>query len=345
MSAENNENAPDRAPTKEIAYYYPNPMWRDGDWVKNLIVFFDGIALLVPQYMRDKPDMIDPAVVEGLRRHNLFHILEPETVVDAKATETLASALTDIIASGALDALTTDTAFHELSMSRLGYSGDEGLATLIFDELKRRGLAKETEDGKSIPMHPLVRSLVLVLLSQILRSHGPRLGVELSPITDRPQVIEALSELLAKQILPSTGSVVAFDLATVGVDVSSVPIDEILDFRQQNLREHRRYCISVRKFSQELSRMPEQERSTAFEFRQSELDDLSNDLKKRARKAWKRPAALALSCTGAAVNLAAHHPLAAALSLGASLLNFTPAAKPEMGAYSYLFRASSRFPY
>jgi hypothetical protein len=24
--------------SKEIAYYYPNPMWDSGDWVKNLIL-------------------------------------------------------------------------------------------------------------------------------------------------------------------------------------------------------------------------------------------------------------------------------------------------------------------
>jgi hypothetical protein len=37
--------------TREIAYYYPNPIWDQGDWVKNLILFFDGVALLVPDYL------------------------------------------------------------------------------------------------------------------------------------------------------------------------------------------------------------------------------------------------------------------------------------------------------
>jgi hypothetical protein len=48
----------DRAntPAKELALYYPNPMWYRGDWVKNLILFFDGIALLVPSYMKGHPE-------------------------------------------------------------------------------------------------------------------------------------------------------------------------------------------------------------------------------------------------------------------------------------------------
>jgi hypothetical protein len=131
----------DHGPPKEIAYYYPNPMWRHGDWVKSLIVFFDGVALLVPEYMKDKPELVDPAIVAGLNEHDLLHILQPEQVVDATATAQLATALTDIITSGVLDDLPNKTDFHELSMSRFGYYGDSGLAE-IFDELKTRGLAK-----------------------------------------------------------------------------------------------------------------------------------------------------------------------------------------------------------
>jgi len=91
-----------------------------------------------------------------------------------------------------------------------------------------------------------------------------------------------------------------------------------------------------------LSKMPDGERETAFDLRQAELDDLSADLRKKARKAWRKPAALAMSLTGAAVSLAAGHPLAAALSFSGSLLGYTASSKPEMGAYSYLFRASGQ---
>jgi hypothetical protein len=102
MSAESSLAKP---PLPEIAFYYPNPMWRSGDWVKNLILFFDGVGLLVPSYMRDRPEMEDPAIVAGLREHGLLHVFEPEIMVDAAATETLAASMSDIITSGALDRL------------------------------------------------------------------------------------------------------------------------------------------------------------------------------------------------------------------------------------------------
>jgi hypothetical protein len=42
--------------TRELAFYYPNPMWSYGNWIKDLVLFFDGIALLVPEHMKERPE-------------------------------------------------------------------------------------------------------------------------------------------------------------------------------------------------------------------------------------------------------------------------------------------------
>ena len=76
-------------------------------------------------------------------------------------------------------------------MSRLGYYGDSGLAEMLHEELMRKGLARKSDDGVSIPMHPMVRSLVLVLLSQILREPGRARGFDLAPATDHPKLVKA----------------------------------------------------------------------------------------------------------------------------------------------------------
>ena len=329
--------------TRELAFYYPNPMWTYGDWIKNLVLFFDGIALLVPEYMKDRPEQLDRPIVVGLKEQGLLEIIEPERAVDKAATEALATAMTDIITSGALDELAKEnTAFHALSRSRLGMYGDEGLYEMIFEELKARGLAKDTEDGVSIPLHPKVRYLVLVLLSQILRPYGGTIDANLSPATDVGGMVSALAELLALEVKPSQGSVVEFDLNTVTVDLAAVPFDEVLDFRKQNLEAHRRYMLSVRKFAMELSRMPEEEQRVAFELRQAELNDLANDLRSRARKAWKKPASFALTLAGSALSILTA-PIAAAIKIGSSVAGYERPAQTDTGAYSYLFSARGRF--
>jgi len=317
----------------------------NGDWIKNLILFFDGIALLVPKYMKGRIEDFDPAIVAGLKEHDLLYILEAEKVVDKAASKALASTMTDIIASGSLDLLTKKkTAFHELSMSRLGYIGDERLAKMIFKELKKRGLARETEDGVSIPMHPMVRSLILTLLSQILRSHGEKMHAELNPVTDHSSLVESLIEMLNLPNAPSKGNVVAFDLARVGVDLAAVPIDEILSFRNENKDSYQRYRRSVRSFAYDLSQMPKEERKRRFQDRQAELDEIAANLRSIAHKAWKKPASFALMLTGAAWTYHTGDAFGAILAAGGATLGLEKSPSKEVGAYSYLFRAHERYP-
>jgi hypothetical protein len=329
---------------RDLAFYYPNPFWYDGNWIKNLVLYFDGVAVLVPRYMSEKLETNDPAIVIGLREHNLIQVIEPETAIDKPATERLASAMTEIIVSGSLDKLATDgTAFHELSMSRLGWDGDAGLARMIFDELKNRNLARDSADGVSVPMHPKVRHLVLVLLAQILRARSMGGDAELSPVTDMTTVVEALAEFLSARQPTSTGGVVSFDMNVVGVDVSSIPLDEVLDFRRQNLSALQMYRRDVRVFAAEVSALPSDARDAAFEKRQDELDARAADLKRLSTKAWRKPAAFAMSLTGAAWTALTGNPIGALLSAAGATLGYSPQSSPELGAYSYLFRAAGRY--
>ena len=113
--------------------------------------------MLIPKYMEDHGTFDDYPIISSLKSHGLFHVICPEENVGAKETKALAEALFEIIDSGRLDHLTKAShrnversSFGSLSMSRLGYSGDEKLAESIFRELKSRGLADDSEDGVSI---------------------------------------------------------------------------------------------------------------------------------------------------------------------------------------------------
>jgi hypothetical protein len=323
---------------KDVAFYYPGPFWHSASWIKNLLLFFDGIALLIPAYMRDRPAVLEPEMAIPLTEAGLLHILEPEALVDKEATEHLTAALTNVLTSGALDSLTTKRIkFEELSWSRLGGYGNEGLATMIVEELKRRGLARDTEDGVSIPMHPMVRSLVLVLLAQILRPYGKHQGLNLSPATDRADLVRALEQVLAIDAAPSSGHVVSLDLRTVGVDLAGVPLDEVLAYRREHLAAHRRYAANVRRFVRDLSLLPDTERKREFEGRENEIRDVADSLHRLSKKAWKRPAGFALSIAGAAWTVKTGDPLGAALSIGGAILGLE-STSAEAGAYSYIFR-------
>ena len=336
---------------QDFAFYYPGQYWLDADWIKNLILFFDGVAMLIPEYMSDHGSFEDYPIVTSLKDEGLFHVIRPEESIGTEETEELAKALAEVIASGALAHLTKESRegddqsnFGSLSMSRLGYYGDRKLAESIVQELKSRGLARETEDGVSIPMHRTVRALILVLLAQILRSKGENMGITLSPTTDQWRLVEALNEVISgKEVpAPSIGDVVSLDMSMVGVDLASVPMDEVLDFRNQNYALHRKYSLSVRSFARELSLMPTKERQAVFEQRQEELDEVAREIRNANRKAWGRPISFAIGLAGAAWTFQSGEPTGAAIAATGGIAGFlfSRADKSQDGGvYSYLFSA------
>lgn len=189
---------------KDLAFYYPGHIWHDTDQIKSMLLFFDGIGFLIPEYKKGEPERLDPVLAGPLREQNLLHYFVADEVIDSKTTKKLANTMADLISSGVLEPLASEnTAFHSLSMSRLGFGGNREIAEELFHNLKELGLAKDSEDGSSIPMHPLVRYLVLVLLAQMIREPSRKKGFDLAPITDRGRVMQSLSEILNLPSCPS----------------------------------------------------------------------------------------------------------------------------------------------
>ena len=327
-----------------LAFYYPGWIWRDADALKNLLLFFDGIALLVPAYMRERVDQVDELFTARLSETGLLKILEPEELVDKPATEKLAQSLASILDTGALETLSGEGSFfHQLSYSRLGGMGDSRLADSIIRRLKARGLARDSEDGVSVPLHPQVHALVLVLLAQILRPYGRHQGLVLQPATDQPHLVRSLQEVLSLESMPSAGHVVATDLATVGVDLSRVPLDEVLSFREEHGQDYRAYARSVREFVRHISPLDDRARAEAHEDRIEMIEDHASDLRRRSRNQWKRAASFGLSIAGAVWSVATGDIVGPIFPVVQEVLADQEKGTAAHEAYSYLFRAEERF--
>jgi hypothetical protein len=209
--------------------------------------------------------------------------------------------------------------------------------------LKARGLARAPEDGMSVLMHPMVRALVLVLLAQILRPFGNTRGLDLSPATDRPEIIGSLNALLDLSSSPSAGQVVTLDAEAVGIDMSDVPLDEVLSFRNDNLKTFRSYALSVRRFVREVSLLSESDQMREFAARRQEIKDIAAACRQALQKGWKKKGLkFALGMTGAAWAIHTGNSVGAALGIGGAILGLE-ATKQETGAYSYLFKARDTY--
>ena len=329
----------------ELAYYYPAPYWlpTETDKLKNLLLFFDGIAILLPRYMAGRERVADPVLADPLREMGLLKILEPETFVDQTVTEALITTLTELITSGAFDRLDRQNyAYQELSHSRLGSYGDPGLSKMILEELIHRGLARPSEDGVSVPMHPVVRTTILVLLAQLARNAGHRAGMDLHTTTTRSRAIRDLLSVLSLPASPSAGHLVTLDLETVGVDLAAVPLDDVLDFREHHGNAYRAYARNVREQVSQLGLLEPAEREVVLRDRREEIRDIAEDLRRTSQRRWPNPTGLfALSAAGAGwIAEHGHDPIGAVLALAtAGWALAGTATRQPVNAYSYIFTA------
>ena len=211
---------------------------------------------------------------------------------------------------------------------------------MIFEELKSRNLAKDSADGFLI----LCTQLFVPWSSTPSPDTSPKgqaIGLDLYPATDRPEIQSGLRELLSLPTIPSAGHVVSLDLQAVGVNLSSVPLDAVLDYRREHLLDYRRYARNIRQFVRDLSLMKDEERDRSLRDRQEELEDLAAGLRTNAQSAWKKPISFALSMAGAVWKLAHGDVLGGLLASGSSVTGADLIKKGETGAYSYLFDAHS----
>jgi hypothetical protein len=332
---------------KELGFFQ-EPYWQhyEGDVVKSLLLFFDGVALLTPDYMRDRPFAADPTLAEPLADKGLLHILSPEELIDEQITAALADLFEGLLDGGQLESLDREMPFAEISNSRLGLKVDPNLMSPLLEALKERGLARDSEDGVSMPMHHAVRNLVLGTLGQLLRVPGEALGYSLQPLgrSGYSPIAAALLQMLDRAPMPTAGSVVLSDLQHVGFDLSSVPLDEVLAFREEHGGAYRAYARDLRSFVHRVATTHEDERDAVYADRREALSDTAAELSRHARKAWLRPmASFGLGIGGSAVALGVGNPVGAGLAFASGLLGLKRQADPA-SVYTYLFSAQSAWP-
>jgi hypothetical protein len=226
--------------------------------------------------------------------------------------------------------------YAELSHSRMGWNANVELSESLMSELLTHDLARPSQDGVSMPLHPIVRQTILVLLAQLARGAG---SLNLHPFTDQPEAIDGLVKMLSLEPLPSAGSVVALDLEQVTLNLETVPLEDVLAFRAEYASEHRVYVRNLRKFLRELSSIAEPgERLRAIADRREELSEAAHDLKQSAQRRLRRPlAGFALGIAGAGW-AGVSDPIGAALTAAGLIVSGLPGGS-EPTAYSYLFRA------
>lgn len=330
----------------DTAYWYPAPFWNEDDSgsIKTTLLFFDEVAILLPDYMYGRHRVADPSLAEPLEDLGLLAVLEPKDWVDETVQRHLTDSLIGLLDAGIFDDVRQTEYFQELSRSRMGYGADVELADELLERLLSRGLAKQSEDGVSVPLQPEVRTTVLVLLAQLARTAGPHHGRSIQPTTNNRAAIRDLLTTFSGEAMPSAGHVVALDIEPVSFDLSLVPLDELLDFRTAHADAHRAYRRDIVRFMAEIATADIEERDALLLQRRQELEDRSSDLRRLARTAFnKNLRSWALGLAGGAWAAKTGDPLSLALA-GLGLADSArPTPSAPASAFAYLVEVNRAF--
>ena len=332
----------------DVAYYYPAPYWGgyDSGWVKSLLLFFDQLAILLPGYMYGRHAAADPSMVIPLEERGLLQVLEPNDWIDKETAERLAEVIVELLTNGAFDDLPQDDVrFQELSQSRMGYGVDMGLADMLVEELQAKGLAHPSEDGASIPLHPTVRTTILVILAQLSRAAGARKDLNIHPATNNPQAIRDLIQTLSRDPMPSADNVVTLAVEPVSFDLTLIPLDDILEFREEHRASYRLYVRDLHRFMAELAVIEDAyDRERLLVERRQEIADAAHDLQRSTRR-WlgRNLATFSIGLAGAAWDLIRGDPVGFALDVGDLVSDIVPGRSAPITAYSYIFEVRQQF--
>ncbi|MFE6946033.1 hypothetical protein [Streptomyces chartreusis] len=356
----------------KIAVYHPWPQLRArplAGWIKNMLLFFDAVAVIAPPSAVDSFWPEDLAVARPLIDSGTFRFLDPQALIDEEAADRILTFLLEAATTQNAHAyrirrfnartrtasswtgrvpgmLDTPGTYGSVYGGRVAVSGVEltdqtrEAAEMIWEELIRQGLARRRDARHPLRLHPQIWSTLEALVAHALRPAALRRGLDLQPATEESDFVRQSLDLIRAPLPALQAGIISSDLNSVGLDLSEVPLDDILDFREQYGERYREYAAGLRDFLAELGPLSDIERRAAFRRRKAELDDAAEELRRLSRRRWGRPAAgITLGIAGAAWTATHGDPTGAVLALLGSLVGTSVEDDNVSGAYTYVVQA------
>lgn len=351
--------------SSEFAYYYTDWIWPRGstDFIKSMLLFFDGMALSLSSDRAEQAIGQDPVLAIPLAEQGLLVNIPPDSALDFNSAELLASTLQEIVVRYPGFWRYATQPLYAMTSPHWGHGVADSAASEFLEILANRGLAEASPRVGLYEVDPGVASLVFTLFAQVLGKCAQRQGISLQPVTDSEIQVREITQALyayygelsysdtsrsyrdistiTPDVWHATGSRHLDDLANVGVDLSSVPLDEVLDFRRQHGAEYRLYAEGLRRFIADYSESSSELRIDGiWHDRTEELLDQSARLRGISRNAFGlRMAALAFSLAGATWTVHDGDPIGALLAASSAIAQAIPVPGQQVTAYSYLIEA------
>lgn len=353
---------------KDLAYYYSDWIWpqESTDRMKSLLLFFDGLALALPADVAAEVVDRDPVLAQPLMDRGLLTNFEPGAWLDRESAERLAETLTNLLHNRHDD--WTHGQRNRIVAAHWGAELAPKAAAAFSKELARLELISgPLGDDGLVWMDPEPRLLVLSVFVRALESSiRQSSSVRLQPTTDNLELgqqywhaSDAYLDCLGRGNFESRDGrrvrhhhdvrwaswILASDLDAAAVDLSSVPLDDVLAFRAEQGQYYKAYANSLRKFLEDSQSLADPEREAELAVRKEEITDMLTDLRRRSLREFRKDCVvMTLSLAGAAWSAIGGDVIGGALAAGGA---FAAAKRHEdpVTSYTYLFHAARSLRY
>jgi hypothetical protein len=353
--------------SRRVAYCHPESVSINADWLKNLVLFFDEICILLPDVYRDEFFSRLDWLATPLINDGILHLLRPEDVVDRAVSDSMAKIGSTLIDMGAFGLQQKDipinvrpmTAIGELAASlREDYEVDvrlinrrlerpilvEKRATSLVERLTEAHLLRPSgRDGESLA-DPFARACLLAILPLVISQHAVSpLLTQITPVTDQADVFNALSRVVDLPPFHRVGEIMQVDLNSIGINAESVPIDDMIAFRTEHRDIYSRYLRTAERIAHDLAEGSPVERALILRDREQQVEDELHELRKVTRQ-WGRPlTGISIALSGATWT-AVHggDPIGGTLAGLGALFAFTGHDRSE-ARLNYLFQVQSSY--
>ncbi|MEV5598004.1 hypothetical protein [Streptomyces sp. NPDC052496] len=345
----------ERAGSKDYLYYAPDWIWpaNHEGCIKSLLLFFDGVALSLPADLAAETLDRSPDLAQPLHDQGLLINLDPHTCLSPEAASTLARGLTDWLESRPRRRPPDPhaaAAIASLHWARHWSTNPE--AERFIQVMRRQGLTFRSANGLW-HIDQDVRLMILMAYCRALHREMQASDITLQPVMRDMQsfpgsVGPAFRDLerpaqkgwRRNQVMHR---VIRADWREVGVDLSRVPLGEILDFRNRHGADYRAYAEGLRQLVRASEEMSDTQFAAALRDRSEQIEHAAAELRRSLRMAFGHTSAALIFSIAGATWTAAQGDVSAALLAVASAIAATTRPPRPVTAYSYLYHMKKRY--
>jgi hypothetical protein len=333
-----------------VGYYAGGWIWPDDqiDWVKSLLPFFDKLSLILPPELLPQAVRDDDVIAQPLIDLGVLETRNPTDVLDDKATTVIVESIRRIITERQrergfdveegrslaefAELVTAPEKFQTITATHFGIY-DREVEKLLRD-LQARGLASALDPKtRLLQLEGNLRAAVVAVCAQTMCLVDRANGLDVVPF--RPPTGRSAPGRWS----PAFVEILSGDLANVGVDLSRMPLADVLAFRNEHLAAYTQYMRDLRSMVRLVDTATDQpDLQRLMRDRQAELRGAADSLRRKARRSGiKTGLGVGLGLVGAGLTFGTGAIAGGAVAAVAAAVGLIPDSQAD-SPYTYLFK-------